>query len=701
MRAVTLIFFGFVAAAGALALGCSPLATASGSVAVTPHQATVGVGGTVAFTAAVNGGTSTEVTWSVQEAGGGAVDSAGHYTAPATNGAFHVVATSVADTGKTDAALVTVTSVSTLIPADRLTLWNPGLNAVGGIPTNRTQCGATISPRGGALDDSGAIQAALNACPANQFVLLGPGTFNVHDLQINNSNITLRGSGPGTTIFKSSTNGSLIIVGALYFRYADQRTFTSDAVKDIFSVTVDNASGLRVGEVVSVTEQYDPNLTKYDHADQLTVGDYLGWGECRCYHSDGTCRLDSGTGCNVIPVWSAQAAINQSRPVGQAMEISTIVGNTLTFTTPFHTTYRTSHAARLSRYADNGGNVLTSQPTKVGVEELSVINGGGGDDCGPICFLGGTSYSWAKHIEISKGNAVNFLFKGAFRCVLRDSYIHETTNPNPGGAGYGIGIDSYSADNLVENNISWAFNKVMLMRSAGGGNVIAYNYMQDGYGAGYPNLPEVGINASHMATSHHELFEGNEAHNFSSDTTWGNTIYITAVRNHLTGQRIAHAGLLANIVDQGNRRAIDINDGDKWFSFVGNVLGSSGMCLNCSMPGGMTRQTSFKYEATMDSDLDARMWQLFYADPPAQSTLLRMGNFDWATQTQKWPGLGGIGTPDNPPSPLPSIPDSLYLGSKPAFFGSNPWPWVVPATGTTSTLPAKARFDAGTPNSLP
>src|SRR5712664_990634 len=229
MRAVTLIFFGFVAAAGALALGCSPLATASGSVAVTPHQATVGVGGTVAFTAAVNGGTSTEVTWSVQEAGGGAVDSAGHYAAPATNGAFHVVATSVADTGKTDAALVTVTSVSTLIPADRLTLWNPGLNAVGGIPTNRTQCGATISPRGGALDDSGAIQAALNACPANQFVLLGPGTFNVHDLQINNSNITLRGSGPGTTIFKSSTNGSLIIVGALYFRYADQRTFTSDA----------------------------------------------------------------------------------------------------------------------------------------------------------------------------------------------------------------------------------------------------------------------------------------------------------------------------------------------------------------------------------------------------------------------------------------------------------------------------------------
>ena len=36
------------------------------------------------------------------------------------------------------------------------------------------------------------------------------------------------------------------------------------------------------------------------------------------------------------------------------------------------------------------------------------------------------------------------------------------------------------------------------------------------------------------------------------------------------------------------------------------------------------------------------------------------------------------------------LPVSLYLSSKPAFFGSNPWPWVD-ATGTTklATLPAR------------
>jgi hypothetical protein len=44
----------------------------------------------------------------------------------------------------------------------------------------------------------------------------------------------------------------------------------------------------------------------------------------------------------------------------------------------------------------------------------------------------------------------------------------------------------------------------------------------------------------------------------------------------------------------------------------------------------------------------------------------------------------------------------LYLSGKPAFFGSYTWPWVDP-TGSTQLyiLPAKARYDAGTPFLLP
>src|SRR5262249_13194886 len=60
-------------------------------------------------------GQSTPVTWSVKEgASGGTVDAAGNYTAPASGGTVHVVATSVADPTKTATATVTVTATPAL-----------------------------------------------------------------------------------------------------------------------------------------------------------------------------------------------------------------------------------------------------------------------------------------------------------------------------------------------------------------------------------------------------------------------------------------------------------------------------------------------------------------------------------------------------------------------------------------------------------
>ena len=69
-------------------------------------------------------------------------------------------------------------------------------------------------------------------------------------------------------------------------------------------------------------------------------------------------------------------------------------------------------------------------------------------------------------------------------------------------------------------------------------------------------------------------------------------------------------------------------------------------------------------------------------DPQSAATSLRDGNFDYVTNTVKW---------DRPPQ---TIPNSLYLTSKPAFFGNCQWPWVDPLGSTKLyTLPARARFD--------
>ena len=85
---------------------------------------------------------------------------------------------------------------ASLLPADRMAAWNPGLMSEGGIP-NRTIIYKTLSPSG--RDDSAAIQAALNNAPVGQVVMLNPGTFVVNSPLMIQRPITLRGSGAGVT----------------------------------------------------------------------------------------------------------------------------------------------------------------------------------------------------------------------------------------------------------------------------------------------------------------------------------------------------------------------------------------------------------------------------------------------------------------------------------------------------------------------
>jgi len=120
--------------------------------------------------------------------------------------------------------------------------------------------------------------------------------------------------------------------------------------------------------------------------------------------------------------------------------------------------------------------------------------------------------------------------------------------------------------------------------------------------------------------------------------------------------------------------------GSWWHSFIGNVLGTQGQM------SGWVYEDAGNPWATAPA-----IWRLGYnpihweqaPDPLVRSTVLREGNFDYLTNEVRWD------------SSAQTIPPSLYLTGKPAFFGSLPWPWVDP-TGPTKlhTLPAKARYEA-------
>src|SRR5262249_32719363 len=188
----------------------------------------------------------------------------------------------------------------------------------------------------------------------------------------------------------------------------------------------------------------------------------------------------------------------------------------------------------------------------------------------------------------------------------------------------------------------------------------------------------------------HMLFEGNYSQNFDSDYTHGNAIYLTVFRNWLSGQR-------RDFTDSANVRTAGLAYGSWWDSFVGNVFGRSGQmtgwrytdpAMSCDASGNNCTGNNANWTEKVIWKLgyDPERWGMV-PDPQTLATVIRDGNYDFLTNSQRW---------HTTPAGF-TIPNSMYLAAKPGFFGSNPWPWVDPATGTIYTLPAKARYDAGTP----
>ena len=615
-------------------------------------------------------------------------------------------------------------TAGSLLPADRLAAWNPGLTSVGGVP-NRAVIYRTLSPSG--RDDSAAIQVALNSAPAGQVVLLNPGTFVVNNLLLISRPITLRGSGAGVTRLVK-TNGAkprtsavvsgtkgisvpvdpnsyshdaqpVIIVGPSRWNNGPDGTasqsLTADGAQGSLSVTVANATDFKVGTFVLLDEvsgaSWQPTPPGFPGGAQVWQGDRVAWNihlprqpgdDASASNAEGPYDETPG----ILPA-SMSWFSRPDRVTNEIKQVASTSGNTVTFTSPLTIDYRTGHQAQLTPYttdpntARHAANCRDVHVSNVGVEDLSII--GGAD--GALRFEA-AAYSWAKAIEVTQWLGEGVAINNSFRIELRDSHIHTGSWPEPGGAGYAISFAAGSSEVLVENNILADVCKVMVFRSSGAGSVVAYNYADDSFDFDSPAWVEVGINASHMAGPHHVLFEGNLSHNADSDYTHGNAIYLTFFRNYLTGQR-------EHFTDRAGVRAIGLAYGSWWDSFIGNVMGRPGL-----MAGWHYDDPSMKTN-TAAWGRGGGIWMLGYdperwamaPDPKTLATVIRGGNFDYLSNEVVW-------TSSLQAQPLPA---SLYLNAKPGFFGNYQWPWVDP-TGNTKlhVLPAKARLDAGTPFAL-
>lgn len=537
------------------------------------------------------------------------------------------------------------------LPADRATLWSlAGLATVGG---SRAFSGRQVYTTLASGATAAQVQAALDACPVGQVVVGPPGQVSVTGAAIAvRKGITWRKDVSGTRAVRTSGGGAVVSIGNGTFdinQPIGSTNLASPGAKGDWSVQVASTTGLAVGDVVLLDERFDGS--RWVWTPQNTDWDQ----EWPFLRDDG-------------PPYSQTVF----RPQNELKEIAAINGTVVTFTSPLHRDYRTTFAAQLSRY--------DAFVKYAGLEGVEVSGGQDGN-----VRVTGAAYSWVTNHDNHNWMGEGVALHGAFRCNLTGSYIHDTDYPHPGGVGYAISLAAGTSEVLVENNITIRVNKNIVGRSCGAGAVVGYNYFDDAVIDYALNFPEVGINLTHMIGSHDALMEGNYGQNIDADFTHGNSLWHTYFRNWANGRR---RNSFPGTTESSASRCAALMNHSLYHSFVGNVLGFPGMA-SASNPSWTEEDN------TGGDDGLADVWRLGYdgitweaQDPQVPATTIRYGNRDCLTGLQKF-----YSAPQQP------IPDSLYLSRKPDFFGAFEWPWVTPSDPAiwTRTLPAKARYDAGTP----
>lgn len=248
------------------------------SVAVSPHSASLTPGQTQQFSATVINTTNTAVTWSVDgvtggNASSGTISSAGFYTAPATAGTHNVVATSVADTTKSDTAIVSVTTGSngpcTPQPSTGVKICAPVANSTGTSPVNvQAVVTASTTPQKVLVYIDNTLQyQALNTKSINTSLNVAVGTHFLVVQAFTNTwlktseNFTVGNGQPSVTVTVSPTTATIPVSGTQQFTATVTNTSNTGVTWSVDGIMGGNSS---VG-TVSTSGLYQAPSTSGNH----------------------------------------------------------------------------------------------------------------------------------------------------------------------------------------------------------------------------------------------------------------------------------------------------------------------------------------------------------------------------------------------------------------------------------------------------
>ncbi|MBP7119023.1 peptidoglycan-binding protein, partial [Candidatus Woesebacteria bacterium] len=566
--------------------------------------------------------------------------------------------------------------ISNLNSAKRLTSWNNHVGVPGGIPNRTTKCisvsclalqNASQDYKNGSKDAQLLIQNAIDSAPENSYVLIPEGIFLLNQpVSFNDKktikNITIKGSGPSKTVlipkgWTAITSGSNNL--------SSERKVLSGSNKGSNSIIVSDSSGVQVGSIISLYQDNDPDF-----------------------------------------YWSRWGSKDHN---GQYLMVTSVNGNTITFEDPLAWDFNKNPRFKYTLYP-----IVKF----VGVEDLSIKPSSTYD--GTMVNYVYTYGAWIKNLELVGGIGNSMVnLNMVLRSEIRDSYIHDSLSVSDG---YGIltlgGWPNGAASSglLVENNIFSGLRSAIVLEGDTGG-VYSYNYARNTKFDGWPNYNIPDFNANHGEHGMMNLWEGNYSTEFQSDGYHGSASHQTLFRNYLSGKHV-------DPNRTGNRMVIDLTRYSYYFNLIGNILGSSewtptfyemtGVPLypqtqtiyrlgypNMGNNGYCNNVGEYWYDSGCTTVFNSSQGNATgWLDSKVKNTLVRWGNFDYKNLSTRW-NVAEVSNDVVAPSSN-SIPSSLYLSSKPSWFGNLVWPPIGPdVSGKVNDIPAKYCYDRGSmPNCL-
>jgi hypothetical protein len=530
---------------------------------------------------------------------------------------------------------------SGIIDPSRAIDWSQA-GVIGGIPTRTTIC-ATLNPGASASQISSAIQS----CPANQVVFLNAGTYNLSS-GINfagHSNATLRGAGADQTllVFSGSGVGCIgeaadICIGSTDINWSggpsNSANWTAGYAKGTTSITLSSTSNLKAGSVL-ILDQLD---------DSSDTGNVFVCQSTAC----------SGEG----PGGAGRA----NRGQAQIVTVTNVSGTTVTFSPGLYMpNWRSTQSP--------GAWWPTNPVSMSGIENLTVDSTKtAGNVPANIEFFDCVG-CWVKGIgSIDPGRSHVWGWTSAHYTV-QDSYFFATQNAATQSYGVEFFLDS---DVLIQNNIFQKISSPMNISGDCQGCVFSYNYSINNYYTSSSSW-QMQDTMEHAITSL-LLVEGNIGAGIDSDNIHGTHHFSTYFRNKYSGNSFN-----GGTATTGNTSPMIINDISRYFNVIGNVLGTSGYHNNYqdATPSDSGNPSTSIYIIGNGNNAGENTQD----DPITTQTLMRWGNYDTVNAAVRFVASevpSGLASYANPVPASQALPASLYLNSKPAWFGTIPWPAIGP-----------------------